>query len=166
MAKGLKDLGLKDEPLPTAGQALDDLPQFGQFTPPPQPGPMRFQLPKDLTNIWDTFENKDKQTRITAIFDASAPLLIVQSAQGRYNGEPFQTRLNNNERARGKDKKLASDLDYLIAAIEGPAALRPTTNKEYITRVRAFNGKEFGGDMRYSWKCSKDRNIRVKNDNG
>lgn len=162
MGKSLQDLALKDEALPTAGQALDDLPQFGGFAPPPQPGPMRFKLPKDLSNIWDTFEAKEKGTRVTAIFDAAAPLVIVQSKGDRYNGEPFQTRLNNNERPRGKDKKLASDLDYLIAAIEGPTATRPTSNRAYIERVKTFGGKEFGGDMRWSWNCSTERNIRVK----
>jgi len=168
MGKSLSDLNLKDETLPMAGQGLDDLPQFGQFAPPPQPGPMRFKLPADLTNVWDTFEaaNKTPSTRVSMVFDAQAPLLIVQSAGGRYNNEPFQTKLNNNERARGKDKKVSSDLDYLIAAIEGPTVQRPTSNKGYIERCRAFRGKEFGGDMRWSWKCGENRNIRTKNEKG
>lgn len=166
MGKNLNDLGLKDEALPTAGQALDDLPQFGAFTPPPQPGPMRFRLPKDLTNIWDSFEAGDgKGTRVTAVFDSAAPLIIIQSAGGRYNNEPFQTRLNNNERPRGKDKKLASDFDYLIAAIEGPTATRPANNRAYIEKMRGFMNKEFGGDMRWSWRCSKEREIRVRDTN-
>lgn len=166
MGKSLSDLGLKDEQLPTAGQALDDLPTFGTFAPPPQPGPFRFKLPGDLTTIWDTFEAEGKGTRVTAVFDANAPLVITQSKGGKYNGEPFQTRLNNNERARGKDKKLASDLDYLIAALEGPQAKRPTSNREYIQRVVALRGKEFGADIRWSWRCSKDRVIRVRDAQG
>ena len=44
MGKSLQDLGLKDEVLPTAGQALADLPEFGSFREPPQPGAYRFQL--------------------------------------------------------------------------------------------------------------------------
>lgn len=170
MGKSLNDLGLKDEKLPTAGQTLDDLPQFGQFAPPPQPGPMTFKLPGDLTNLWDTFEVEKtpgtKETRVQIEFDASAPLLIQQSAGNRYNNEPFQTKLNNNERARGKDKKMASDLDYLIAAIDGPTAVRPDSNRGYIERVRAYAGKLFGGDMRWSWRCSKTRDKRVKDEQG
>jgi hypothetical protein len=162
MGKNLNDLGLKDEPLPTAGEALDALPQFGGFAPPPQPGPMRFRLPKDMTNIWDTFEVEGKGTRVAAVFDASAPLIIVQSVGNRYANEPFETRMNNNERPRGKDKKLASDFDYLIAAIEGPQATKPANNRAYIERLRTFNNKEFGGDMRWSWRCSTTRDIRVK----
>lgn len=165
MGKSLNDLALKDEALPTAGQALDDLPQFGQFAPPPQPGPMTFKLPGDLTNVWDTFEtekNGAKTTRVSAEFDSSSPLIIVQSVANRYNNEPFQTKLNNNERPRGKDKKMASDLDYLIAAIEGPTAQRPANNRAYIEKVRTFGGKLFGGDLRWSWRCGVNRNVRVK----
>ena len=169
MGKSLNDLQLKDEQLPTAGQTLDDLPQFGQFAPPPQPGPMTFKLPGDLTNLYETFETeKDgkKETRVEMQFDASSPLLIVQSVGNRYNNEPFQTKLNNNERPRGKDKKLASDLDYLIAAIEGPQSTRPATNRAYIEKVRTYGSKLFGGDLRWSWRCGKNRNIRVKDATG
>jgi hypothetical protein len=169
MGKSLNDLGLKDEKLPeTAG--LDELPQFGQFAPPPQPGPMTFKLPSDLTNLWDTFETEKtpgvKETRVQIEFDQNAPLLIVQSVGNQYNNEPFQTKLNNNERPRGKDKKLASDLMYLIAAIEGPTAAKPESNKGYIERVRTYGNRLFGGDMRWSWRCGKNRNIRVKDDKG
>ena len=163
MGKSLSDLALKDEKLPTAGEALDNLPQFGQFAPPPQPGPMRFRLPKDLTNVWDAFEAGDgKGQRIAAVFDSASPLIIVQSKHGKYDNEPFETRLNNNERKRGKDGVVASDLDYLIAAIEGPGQKRPEDNKGYIAKVRTFGGKEFAGDMRWSWRCGENRNIRVR----
>lgn len=166
MGKSLSDLGLKDEKLPTAGEALENLPQFGQFGPPPQPGPMRFKLPADLTNVWDTFEVEGKGTRVTAEFDQQSPLIIVQSVGARYNGEPFQTKLNNNERARGKSKMLVSDLDYLIVAIEGPQKEKPASNKAYIEKVRTYGNKEFGGDLRWSWRCSKTRDIRVKDEAG
>lgn len=162
MGKSLNDLTLKEEKLPTAGQALDDLPQFGQFAPPPQPGPMTFKLPGDLTNLWDTFEAEGKGTRVSLEFDSGSPLIIVQSVANRYNNEPFQTKLNNNERPRGKTKQLASDLDYLVAAIDGPQAPRPTTNKGYIEKVRTYGGKLFGGDLRWSWRCGKNRNVRMK----
>lgn len=169
MGKSLNDLGLKDEKLPeTAG--LDELPQFGAFAPPPQPGPMTFKLPGDLTNLWDTFEVEKtpgvKETRVQIEFDANAPLMIVQSVGNVHNNEPFQTKLNNNERARGKDKKMASDLMYLIAAIDGVTAAKPDSNKGYIEKVRGYGGRLFGGDMRWSWRCSKTRNIRVKDQAG
>ena len=40
MGKGLNDLGLNDEQMPE--QTYDDLPEFGGFAPPPQPGQYRF----------------------------------------------------------------------------------------------------------------------------
>src|SRR5262245_62348572 len=92
---------------------------FGTFTPPPPPGAYRFQLPADLTAIWDLFDVPDKKPpqRVRATFDRDHPLLIVQSPQGKSNNEPFETRLTNNERARGKDKAVvASDIDYLMRA--------------------------------------------------
>ena len=45
-------------------------------------------------------------------------------------------------------------------------ARKPTSNKEYITALRAHAGKEFGADLRYSWRCSADRDIRVKDASG
>jgi hypothetical protein len=34
-------------------------------------------------------------------------------------------------------------------------------NKGYIETTKKYAGKEFGGDIRYSWKCDDKRNIRV-----
>ena len=80
MAKTLEDLGLKDEPLPTAGQELADLPEFGTFEPPPQPGPFRFKLPADLSApIYDLFDAANLGQRVRIQFDREHPLLITQS---------------------------------------------------------------------------------------
>src|SRR5215471_8764161 len=169
MAKSIQELAgqLKDEALPTAGQELDDLPIFGGFTPPPPPGAYRFELPKDVSAIYDLFDVPDKQPpqRVRVNFDRDHPLLIVQSPKGLSNGEPFETRLTNNERGRGKDKAVvASDLDYLLRALGDKT--KPRTNREYMQKVSTHGGKQFGADLRYSWRCSKDRDIRVKDGNG
>lgn len=162
--KSLNELtDLRNDALPTAGQGLEDLPTFGGFAPPPQPGAFRFQLPANLTSIWDPFDTPEKTPpqRIAAIFDADHPLKITQSKDGRYNGEPFQTRINNNERARGKDKSvIASDMDYLLRAFK--ETTKPASNKAYAEAVMRHAGKEFGADIRWSWRCSKERNIRVE----
>jgi hypothetical protein len=158
---------LKDEALPTAGQDLEDLPIFGGFTPPPPPGAYRFRLPTDMTAIWDTFDAADKtpSQRIKAIFDRDHPLLIVQSPQGTSNGEPFETRLTNNERGRGKGKTVvASDLDYLLRALGDRA--KPRSNRDYMLALQKHAGREFGADIRYSWRCSKDRDVRVRDAQG
>src|SRR5262245_55929263 len=107
MPKNLNELNLKDEPLPTAGQPLDDLPSFGGTAPPPQPGAYRFRLPSDLTAVWDTLtiaatDGQPPKDRIQMVLDQNHPLQIVQSPNGKENGNPFQTRLNNNERPRGR----------------------------------------------------------------
>jgi hypothetical protein len=167
MGKSLQDLGLKDEALPTAGQALADLPDFGTFREPPQPGSYRFRLPDDLSAIWDVYDTpaKTPPQRIRAIFDKDHPLVIVQSPGGKSNNEPFEVRMSNEERSRGKDKSIiASDMDYLLRALK--VATKPANNKAYIDVMKQQAKKDFGADIRYSWKCSADRNIRVKDSAG
>ena len=169
MGKSLQELAgeLKDEVLPTAGEELDDLPQFGTFTPPPPPGAYRFKLPAVLDSIWDLIDAPDKTPpqRVRASFDRDHPLLIVQSPQGKSNGEPFETRLTNNERGRGKDKAVtASDFDYLLRALGEKN--KPKSNREYMQVLGRNGGKEFGADLRYSWRCSKDRDIRARDNAG
>lgn len=169
MGKSMSELAgvLKDEPLPTAGEGLDDLPEFGSWAPPPPPGPYRFLLPRDMSAIWDLIDVPEKTPpqRVRASFDRDHPLLIVQSPQGLHNQEPFETRLTNIERGRGKGKAvIASDLDYLLRALGEKT--KPRSNREYMAAVQRHGGREFGGDIKYSWKCSRDRDIRVKKPDG
>lgn len=169
MGKTLAELAgsLKDEQLPTAGQDLDDLPTFGGFAPPPPAGAYRFKLPQDISAVWDVFDVPDKNPpqRIRAVFDQDHPLLITQSPGGKSNGEPYETKLNNNERGRGKDKAVtASDLDYLLRALGEKQ--KPKSNREYMQTLQRHGGQEFGADIRYRWFCSKERDIRVKDPQG
>jgi hypothetical protein len=169
MSKSIQELSsqLKDEQLPTAGQDLEDLPTFGGFAPPPPAGAYRFQLPSDMSAIWDLIDVADKTPpqRVKANFDRDHPLLITQSPQSKSNGEPFETRLTNVERGRGKDKAVtASDLDYLLRALGDKQ--KPKSNREYMQAVQKHTGKQFGADLRYSWRCSKDRDIRARDANG
>lgn len=169
MGKSIQELAteLKDEVLPTSGQTLDDLPTFGAFTPPPPPGAYQFQLPGDLSSIWDLFDVPDKTPpqRLKASFDRDHPLLIVQSPQGKSNNEPFETRLTNNERKRGKGGDvIASDMDYLLRALGETA--KPKNNREYMTVMQRHAGQQFKADLRYSWRCSKDRDIRARDNQG
>ena len=161
MSKSLSELDLKDEKLPDL--SLDDLPEFGGFADPPQPGSYRFKLP-DMQKVWDVYDSPKGQ-RVRAVFDRDYPLTITASRDGSSNGEPFQTRLSNQERPRGKDKTLEiSDLDYLLAAMGEKT--KPKTNKEYITKVTSFSGREFGGDVAFSFSCNDQKNIRVQDNEG
>jgi hypothetical protein len=163
MGKTLQELQLKDEAMPTAGDDLGELPTFGTFSPPPPAGAYRFKLPTVLTGIWDTFDVPEKTPpqRVKAIFDREHPLLIIQSPGGKHNQEPFETRLTNNERKRGKGGSVvASDLDYVLRACG--VSKKPKNNREYMVAVQQQGGKEFGADIRYSWRCSKDRDVRVR----
>jgi len=164
MGKTLQELGLKEEVLPTAGEDLDDLPVFGSWAPPPPPGPYRFKLPMDLSAVWEPFLAPDKTPpeRVRMLFDRDHPLQIVQCPKGvDLVGEPFETRLSNNERKRGKkgsDSKAASDLDYLLRALG--ERVKPRSNTEYIRMVQRHAGKEFAADITYNWQCSDQRDGR------
>jgi hypothetical protein len=162
MGKSLQDLGLREEALPTAGQTLADLPEFGTFREPPQPGSYRFQLPDDLSAVWDVYDaaKLGNAQRVRAIFDKDHPLKIVQSAGGTMNNEPFETRISNEERKRGKENVVASDMDYLLRAFK--VTTKPASNRAYIDAVRGLAKREFGADIRFSWRCAPDRNIRVR----
>jgi hypothetical protein len=167
MGKSLNDLGLQAEQLPTAGQELADLPEFGGFRIPPQHGAFRFKLPADLSTVWEPVDtpNLKPPQRVRAVFDRDHPLVIVQSPQNKYNGDPFETRISNAERPRGKDKSvIASDMDYLLRALGVKA--KPGNNPAYVQVMQQQKAKEFSADLRYSWKCSADRNIRVRDQQG
>lgn len=160
--KGLNDLGLKNEAMPQG--TLDDLPEFGGFTPPPQPGPYRFQLPVNLSKAWDVLDIAEKGQRVKLVLDKDAPLLIVQSPSGKVNGDTFQTQLTNVERKRGKDAGEHSDMDYLLKAFGEKA--KPKTNQEYCQKVMANAGKEFGSDIRWTWFCNDKKNIWTLGEDG
>lgn len=169
MGKSLAELAgeLKDEVLPTSGQDLDDLPTFGTFTPPPPPGAYRFQLPGDMSALYEPFDTPEltPPQRVRISFDRDHPLLITQSPGGKSNNEPFETRLSNKERKRGKGGEVvASDADYLLRALG--EKVKPKSNREYIQIFSRQGGKTFGADLRYSWKCSKDRDIRARDSAG
>jgi hypothetical protein len=163
MGKGLNDLDLKDEKLPT--QDLDHLPEFGGWAPPPQPGAYRLKLP-DMTKIYEVFDVNGKGQRVRLVFDRDTPLIITQSPGGKVNGEPFQTRITNAERPRGRkgEEIEVSDGDYLLKALG--VKERPTSNRQFIELMKQQSGKEFGADITYSWVCSDQRNIRVDNPEG
>lgn len=161
MSKSLDQLGLKNEALPTAGGDLADLPEFGNFQPPPPPGPYRFKLPADMSAIYDVFDVDGKGQRVKVIFDRDHPLIITQARKADLIGQPFETRLTNNERERGKKGSgiVASDWDYLLRGLG--EKVKPANNREYIAALRKHQGKEFGSDLTYSWGCSRERDIRV-----
>lgn len=149
----LNDL-LKDEPIPVMN--VEDLPEFGSWAPPPQPGPYRFKLPASLDTAFELYEDKG-HSYIRLLLDKDAPLVIVQDTRQKHTGETFQTRLTNQRRKRGDIE--VSDLDYLLKALG--ETVTPGSNKAYIQTLQKYAGKEFTSDISYSWNCSDSRDIYV-----
>lgn len=150
---------------------FDNLPKQGGMRPLLPPGTYRFQLPKALGDIWDSFDIKNGpkagQQRVSAVFDAASPLVVIQSTDPQYQGFLFQTRVNNMERKRGKDGPEVSDFDYLLKALgfKKPAGKR-LTNLEYIQALLPFAGKDFTGKVEWQWQCNAKKDIWVDNGQG
>ncbi len=160
MGTKLSDLGLKNEQVGGGDVALADLPKVGGFTPMLQPGKFRFRLPAKLDSVWDKVDSS-KGERITAIFDQDNPLQIIQAPEAQKDrlNEPFQTRISNVERARGKDKIEVSDLDYLLKALG--ETTRPKTNAAYIQALMKHGGKEFNATVEVQYSCNPKKDKYV-----
>lgn len=141
---------LKDEPIPVLN--VEDLPEYGSWAPPPQPGPYRFKLPAALDTVFELYEDKDKQY-VRVLFDKDNPLLITQDVRQKHTGEAFQTRLTNQRRKRGEIE--VSDLDFLLKALGETTT--PTSNRAYMEVLKTHAAQEFLSDITYSWQCSETR---------
>lgn len=159
--KSLQELGLKDEPLPVTD--LSDLPEFGSYTPPPQPGTYRFKLPANLTQVYDVLDT-DKGQRLKVVFDSEHPLVIVQAPAHRqqYLQTTFQTSISGKERPRGKDKVEVSDLQYLLKAV---GIQKVNGNRDIVAQLSTKGGGEFTADITYSYGCSADRFVYLRDPN-
>ena len=168
----LTELGLTNEQV---GQALDyeTIPdQQRSFADPPQPGSYRFKLPPDLSAIWSVFDHAKGNPpgkRVRAEFDATNPLVIVQSAGGVHNGDPFETSVSNAERKRGKKEDASapwvSDMDYINKDVFG-LPTKPTTNAAYAQEFMKHGGEEFTAEVTWRWSCNPERNIFADNGSG
>ncbi len=147
--KSLSELDLNDEQMPAVN--ADDLPEFGGWQPPPQPGPFRFQLPPSMEKVWD----KTDKGILVAKFDKDNPLVIHWSPTGQHVGETFTTRLSIERRARGA--VTASDLDYLLKALLPRGAALPTSAKAFVETLNQYGGQIFAADVSYNWSCGVNR---------
>lgn len=158
----INELELKNEVILTEDIGLDELPEeLGPFTPPPQPGPYRFRLPADLTEVWSKFDT-DEGERISAYFADDAALEITQSKSGQETGSTLRVGINNRQRARGANKVPVSDMDYLLRSLEH--ASRPTTNRQYIEALTSHAGEEFAAEVEWSAYCNPKKDIYALNE--
>lgn len=160
----LQDLKLANDKL--EGASFDDIPEhIGQtFADPPQPGKYRFKFPASMAAIWAVVETEKHGTRINAVFDADAPLTIVQSPGSVHDGEEFSYRLSNVPRERTKEKLLISDMDLVLRACG--ITKRPATNKAYAEAMQTLADKDFGAQIEFSYNCNPKREIYADDGNG
>lgn len=169
----LNDLGLSQEQV---GQQLDyaSMPdQMGGFTEPPQPGAFRFRFPPRLDDIWEKFEHTNGNppgVRLRAKFGSASPLTIIQSPQGKYNGDPFETSVTNAERRRGKREDTTApwicDMDYINRDVWGLRGKPTGGNVGYAQEFMKHANSEFSADIEWSWYCNDRKNVWVDNGQG
>lgn len=173
MGKGLEDLELKSEALPTV--APDAIPD--EFGPPSTlfyPGAYRFKLPADLTHLWEKVEvtvndqgvadaaGTKKGERVQIEFTSADPLIIEQSLDPDVIGQAFTCRISNVERNRarkGEPKVYVSDMTYLLRAL-GSKNPAPKSNLEFVKELCALAGRSFGATLEYSTYCNKTRDAQ------
>ena len=160
----LQELGLKPETLPQVD--MSDLPDFGGFSAPPQPGSYRFRLPASIVGLFDKVVAKvdgKEVERVKLVFGNEHPLLIVQAADAQYINEPFLTNISGVERPRGKkDPVVVSELHYLLRALGETRSPASLNDLGAWLIERGNGGKEFNADITYSWVCSDRRDIYTK----
>jgi len=149
----LNDLNLLDEDSQEVAEG--DLPPQGGggLQPLPRPGTHKFQLPGDLTSIWETVDS-DKGQRVAAVFADENALSVLG-----LGGQTFRSRISTVERPRGKEKKLASDMSYLLRALEDQSA--PRKSSEFIKALNAHAGEEFRADVEWGAFCNPAKDIFV-----
>lgn len=143
----------------------------GTFAEPPQPGDYRFKMPARMDDLWDTFDvnGSNPGKRLAAVHDSAHPLTIIQSPKKAHDGEPFECRITNAERKRGKkDDPTApeiSDMDYLFRDAFG-ITKKPVSNPAYAQEYQKHANAEFGAAIDWNWYCNDQKDIRVDNGQG
>lgn len=164
----LSDLGLGNEQVGEVKNYADVPDQMGGFNPPPQPGTFRFKFPARMDDLWEVFDHpngKPPGKRLRAKFDDAHPLLIIQSPNNAYNGEPFLTGISNAERPRGKkddaNRPMVSDIDYILRDVRD-VKTPPKTNPQYATEFQKLAGTEMTADVEWSWFCNDKKDIFIE----
>lgn len=158
----LKDLNLTNEQV---GEDLDyaGIKPMGSYAPPLPPGPVRLRLPAKMGDIWESVV-KDGKTYLKAVFDQNAPLIVVQATDTNTIGDPYNARLTNIPRPRGKDKLLISDMDFLLKALGHKG--KPKTNPEYAAALLQYAGQDFPAKNEWQWYCNDKKDIYVSDGQG
>lgn len=163
----LNDLKLTKEVIEHDVADLDALPaQMGMRTPTLQPGPYVFALPAlaALREAFDVVKREGEPDRLAVVFRDEAALIIAQAPDKELVGKPFNNRLSNVARKRGKGEVKVSDLDYLLQAL-GEKKM-PNTNPAYGEAILRYAGRTFGADVELSYYCNNKNPIRTEDASG
>ncbi len=163
----LNDLKLTKEVIEHDVADLDALPtQMGMRTPTLQPGPYVFALPAltALRDAFDVVKREGEADRLAVVFRDEAALTIAQAPDKELVGKPFNNRLSNVARARGKNGPKVSDFDYLLQAL-GEKKM-PVTNVAYGEAILRYAGRTFGADIELSYFCNSKNPIRAEDASG
>lgn len=148
--------------------------EYSPSAPAPYPGDYVFQLPKDLSQLWQDIGReigpegeKQKVRRVELRLTRDDALLIVEVPKGdeyeKYKGQGFDTRINNAERNRARKNEspvYVSDMTYMLRVLD-PAA-KPKSNDEFKAAMNKHGGKKLIAGIEWRASCSPDRQIYVE----
>jgi hypothetical protein len=153
-------------PRPDLGEDLfpeGDLPeQFGGAYEPLLPGVDVFQLPTELSQLWDTVDMTDGRTnkpvaRLRLRCDRHHPLVIVG---GKNDGKTMTVTFTTNPRPRGRKNDpttvWVSDLAYFLE-IALNNKTRPKSTAALQLAINQYAGKTFRMEHGLSAHCREDR---------
>lgn len=162
MAK-LSDLtDLRDEPVAEGPANWEDIPeQRGAFAPLPQPGTFSFELPANIDDAYGkvpeslvaSFNLKGDRAEVR--FDAEHPLVIVESRDGKYNGQNFDTSVNTVEKNRapkGSPEVKVPDMIYLLQALGETDLPKLGESKKMLTLLSKYAKQRFTAEI--EWRAS------------
>ena len=149
---GNEDLGLDYNSIPE---------ERGDYIPPMQPGTYVFELPTDLSSVWETIE-RNGGTRVQAVLHNENALTAHLPGN---TTRTFSAWINNHAYPRGgSDGIEVSDLTYLIRVLE-PAAT-PRTNPQFVDVFGKQGGKKFKANVVWSAFCNPNKDAYFENKDG
>lgn len=145
---GQESLGLDYENMPE---------ERGEYVSPVQPGTYVFELPEDLSSIWEVIQRQGKE-RVQAVLHGDNALTVHLP---KNEDRAFSAWINNHPFPRGKEGIEVSDMQYLIRILEPSAT--PNTNPQFVDVFSRHGGKKFKANVTWAAYCNPEKDAYFEN---
>jgi hypothetical protein len=147
----LNNLGLIDEKI---NVDVNNLPK--EYSPSevlPQPGQYVFEIPQLSEAAYQPYQTNAGQ-RLKIVFKGADALKVLPSKQTI----PYAS-INNLERAYGKEKKMVSDMAFLLKALKYTGKLANNMDYAKAVAAAAASGSSFKARLSWQTTCSPTKDI-------